>query len=162
MPTRFTPEQIESLLAKSLGRAKKPGGAWHQKFNRSPASERTDVETGRVVHSKDELRRLRVLRNARDMGLIRNLRHQVRYPIECLSLGPLRIVGESGARRAFYTADFVYEERDARSGEWQEVIEEFKRFDDPFSRWRRAVFSWVYQKPVRLTGNPRSVKKRRR
>lgn len=159
MAARFTPEQIEALLNQSLKRRSKR--AWHRQFQRSPSEERTDPETGRVVHSKDELRRLMTLRRARDAGLIRSLRHQVRFPLECDALGPLKIEGESGARRAFYTADFVYEEKDAQ-GRWREVIEERKSgFDDPFSRFRRAVFMWIYKRTVIVTGNPRSARKKK-
>lgn len=156
---RYSPQQISFLLDKAtnLKPAKRGGPAaqsWHRQFKRVSAEERTDAKTGRVAASKDELKRLKHLRALEGAGLLRDLRWQVRYPLEHPTLGPLKIRGKAGARRAFYTADFTYEEKIPNG--WRLVIEERKSgFDDPTSRLRRAVFEWLYRCEVRMTGKRR-------
>lgn len=77
-----------------------------------------------------------------DAGLISDLQRQVRYNLFC---GDVPIKYASG-RQATYTADFVYRENG------QEVVEEYKGFDDPTSKLRRAVFSAMSGHKIKMTG----------
>jgi hypothetical protein len=138
--------------------------AWHTKFRRSPLSARTDIETGETYDSRDEMERGRQLRTQQDMGLIRKLRRQVRYPIVHGALGALKIRNEAqpNGRSVSYKADFVYEtEVPPHSGNWAEIIEERKTgWDDSRSRLLRAVFEWVYGRKVLVTGGRNKAKRK--
>ena len=113
----------------------------------------TCPETGEKFDSKSEYKRWRELKLLEMAGEIRNLRRQVRYPLE-IDGRPIktRSKGVPNGRRCFWTADFVYEERDSLMGiGWNSVIEDRKGFDTQTSRFRRAVFEAMHDVRVRIT-----------
>ncbi|MEQ3625956.1 MAG: DUF1064 domain-containing protein [Celeribacter sp.] len=85
--------------------------------------------------SMREARRWGELRLMEKAGEIRNLRRQVRIPLEGRN-GPIAF--QPSGRKAVYVADFVYE--DSRL-EWAEVIEDSKGHQTPDFKLKRAVLA---------------------
>jgi hypothetical protein len=135
----------------------------HQVARRLPAIARTAPD-GTVFDSAGELRRYLVLRMAEKMGLVRNLRHQVKFALVLPAGLPapvpvkIRSAGYPRGRSCVYTADFAYDE--ATGPAWLPIVEEYKGMDDPVSRLRRAVAEAVHGIQIRLTG-PAAVKEKR-
>lgn len=82
------------------------------------------IVDGLRFHSLGEGNRWRQLRLMERAKSILNLRRQVRYALHV-----------NGELIGSYIADFVYT-RDLQSTGWT-VIEDFKGFDTPLSRWKR-------------------------
>ncbi len=98
------------------------------------------VTLGIVTNTLGKLwMQLRMMERA---GQISNLRRQVSYKLFC---GDVPIRYDAG-RQAVYTADFVYSENG------KETVEEWKGFDDPTSKLRRAIFSAMTGIKVKVTG----------
>lgn len=93
--------------------------------------------------SMREARRWGELRLMERAGEIRNLRRQVRIPMEGRD-GP--ILTPTG-RHAVYVADFVYEDRRLN---WAEVIEDAKGHPTPEFRLKRAILA-AQGKEIKLT-----------
>ncbi len=87
-------------------------------------------------------------------GEIRNLRTHTTTKLYCGDR-PVLIRSEryQNGRHAQYTDDFRYEERNA-AGEWELVVEDFKGWDLPDSRFRRAVFEAMTGVRVRVSRAP--------
>lgn len=118
--------------------------AWHQKFKRAPKDRRTDAD-GTVFDSIGEMKRWKKLQLWQLSGEIRNLRRQVKYPLQGKGV---EILGADG-KVMTYTADFVYEKKSTlTAGEcehyWNEVIEDFKGYVGPVEKLRIAVFESLY------------------
>lgn len=111
--------------------------------------------------SKGEAQRWASLRLMERLGTIRDLKRQVKFPLE-INGRPVRIrsKGFPDGRRCSYTADFTYEEQEA--GEWVLIIEDFKGIDDSASRLRRAVVECIYRFRIRMTGPQKQSARRRR
>jgi hypothetical protein len=119
--------------------------SWHQQAKRAPAIERT--VDGIVFDSKGEARRWAELKLLQAAGLIWGLSRQVVYPL-FINDEPVKIrsKGYPNGRTVSYRADFVYFENDN-----QQVVEDYKGFDDPCSRLRRAVVEAIYGFEIRIT-----------
>ena len=85
--------------------------------------------------SMREARRWGELRLMEKGGEIRNLRRQVRIPLEGRN-GPVTF--QPSGRKAVYVADFAYE--DKRLG-WAEVIEDSKGHQTPEFKLKRAILA---------------------
>lgn len=134
--------------------------AWYANFQRAAAEDRT--RDGIVFHSVSERDRFDTLVLMQHAGEIANLKRQVRFPL-VLPGGRhilIRSPGYPKGRTASYTVDFKYD--DVASGET--IYEEWKKFDDSYSRLRRAVAEACYDITIRVEGSPKtasSVKRRR-
>jgi hypothetical protein len=151
-PEHLTPAEYRELVG-----GKK---SWHAQAKRSPREQRTNA-AGEVFDSKDELRRGAELEREQALGLIRNLRRQVRFPL-VIDGSPVLIRSERypNGRRAGYRADFVYD-RKTDSG-WQAVVEERKTgWDDPASRLRRAVVEAIYGFRIILSAGKNAARRKR-
>lgn len=118
---------------------------WHQQFKRKPKEQRTSPD-GITHDSTSEMHRWCKLQFDERLGLIRNLRRQVAYPLQ---IDDQRAVKTPTGRIAKYTADFVFE-RKAPDGTWHEVIEDSKGYMDKVAELRIAVFEAIYQKKVEI------------
>lgn len=131
---------------------------WHQRQfgGRKPPELRTHPKTGEVFDSANELQRYLVLEVLQAAGRIRDLKRQVRFPLVLPDGTPIKI----GNRSCVWTADFAYlaPEGDA----WVRVIEEYKGFDDPTARLRRAVAEAIYKFSVKVTGEAKTVSAKRK
>jgi hypothetical protein len=131
---------------------------WAKVFKRLPVAERTD-DQGRIFDSRAEMARFHDLEFQERQGIIRNLRRQIRYPFDIMVAGQHRVTIKTSGRDgrsgqiAKITIDHQYEERD-QSGAWLRVYEEFKGFDQPVDRLRRAVFESLYRVRVRVVRSP--------
>lgn len=120
--------------------------AWHQNFKRAAKSFRTVA--GQRFDSVAEGKRFAELQLLERAGQITELRRQVNYPLQYRGAdGALVAVRYDSGRRAFYRPDFVYRDRDGR-----EIVEEYKGFDKPEARLKRAVFEACYGVTVLVTG----------
>ncbi len=81
--------------------------SWHANFKRASVESRTSVD-GIVFDSVGELKYAQKLKLWQLAGEVRNIRRQVKYPLE---RGDIRVLTETG-RVACYTADFVFGLRD--------------------------------------------------
>ena len=100
------------------------------KFNAIP------VTVGGIrFDSTKEARRWGELRLLEKAGEIRNLRRQVRIPLEGRD-GPVTF--QPSGRKAVYVADFAYEEK--RLG-WAEVVEDSKGHQTPEFKLKRAILA---------------------
>lgn len=120
--------------------------AWHQNFKRASRAARTVA--GIRFDSGGEAGRWAELQLLERAGQISQLRRQVNYPLEYRGGDgkPVAIRYDSG-RRAFYRPDFVYLDR------WgAEVVEDYKGFDKPEARLKRAVFEACYGIKVLVSG----------
>jgi hypothetical protein len=109
--------------------------SWHTHIKRASRERRTSPDSDRVFHSLAERRRFDELNQLQRLGMIRNLRCQVSFPLE---RPDLQICVKSPTGRAvLYVADFVYEAKGEKgqstaSGPvpcdyWGEVIEDVKQ-----------------------------------
>lgn len=131
--------------------------SWHQNVRRAPATDRTSVE-GHVFDSKAELRRWEELRLLQQAGEISGLERQRRFDLACCGRPVLiRSARYPNGRACFYTADFVYLDRDGKP-----VVEEWKGHDSPESRLRRAVVEALYGIEIIVTGPAASKTPRKR
>lgn len=132
----------------------------HQVVKRAPRSSRTTPD-GEVFASIGEMRRYYELLKLQEVGIIRELRRQVRY---ALVIKDVPILTEKG-QISHYTPDFVYEEKNVgshgMSPNWIVIYEEYKGFDDPLSQFRRRVFAAQYG-PVRITGPAAKAKPKKK
>lgn len=119
--------------------------AWHQQFKRKPKEARTSPD-GITHDSVSEKERWCKLQFDAKLGLVRNLRRQVAYPLQ---IDPERAVKTPTGRIAKYTPDFCYERLQA-NGEWLEVIEDSKGYMDKVAELRIAVFEAIYSKKVAI------------
>lgn len=119
-------------------------GMWHQQFRRSSREDRTDAD-GILHASVEEKMRWAKLSFDQKLGLIRNLKRQVHFP---LVIDEHRAVRTPTGKIARYTPDFTYER--LQGGEWVEVIEDHKGFMDKVADLRIAVFEAIYQKKVSI------------
>lgn len=121
--------------------------AWHQQAKRSPPEERT--LDGIVFDSRAEMKRWAELQLLQKAGEIYLLDRQVQLNL-VINGKPVKIRsrGVPNGRACHYTADFIYFEK----GTDKRVIEEYKSFDDPTSRLRRAVVEAIYGIEIRVTG----------
>lgn len=95
--------------------------------------------------SKGEYQRYLDLRMLERVGRIRDLKRQVRIPL-VVNGTPLLIRDKIGRARALsYVADFTYYEDDVY------VVEDFKGFDTPVSRIKRAIVEATCALTVRVT-----------
>lgn len=115
---------------------------WHQNFAKKPAYLRTSPD-GIIHDSVEEMQRWCSLLFEQKIGEIRNLKRQVRYPLD---FGDGRAVKTPTGRIAIYTCDFAYERKSGNV--WSEIIEDHKGFSDRLSEFRIAVFEAIYQKKV--------------
>jgi hypothetical protein len=128
---------------------------WHQVAGRVEPARRT--VDGQVLDSMGEAGRLAQLKLLERSGAISNLRCQVRFPLVLPDGTPILLKSPRcpGGRRCHYTADFAYTEND------KEVIEEYKGFDEPLARLRRAIVEAIYGIEIRMSG-PQARAKRRK
>lgn len=119
---------------------------WHFRAKRAPPPERTDLD-GNVFDSKSERARWDELCLLERTGVITNLRRQVALPL-VIKGRPVKIrsAGFPNGRPAIYTVDFTYTENGL------EVFEEYKAFDTPDARLRRAVVEAIYGIEIVVTG----------
>nr|WP_244626912.1 DUF1064 domain-containing protein [Microvirga tunisiensis] len=108
-----------------------------------------DVEE--VYDSAGEMKRYGDLLLQEKIGNISNLKRQVRIPLIVngihLTLEDVR----GRRRRLFYEADFTYNEQQ------DFVIEDFKGYDTPLSRLKRAIVEAITGNKVRVTRKPTKV-----
>lgn len=104
-------------------------------------------ETGAYFDSKGEYRRWQDLKLLERAGQITDLERQVKYPLS-INGRPIKIrsKGYPAGRQCTLTLDYRYFEDGTL------VVEDFKGYDTPASRLRRAVFEAQYGIPVRITG----------
>lgn len=122
---------------------------------------KTITVDGERFDSKAEHKRYADLLVRQNMGEIRNLQRQPKFPLAIAGKPILiRSARYKNGRQAVYTADFQYEELDVDQY-WETVIEENKGFDTTESRLRRAVFEAQYGKLVKMTGAQKMHKRRR-
>lgn len=102
------------------------------------------------LDSAGEAKRYVELLAMESAGEIRNLRVHTPTKLMCGDR-PILIRSEryKVGRHAVYTDDFRYEERGPDG--WALVVEDFKGWDMPEARFRRAVFEAMTGIPVRLT-----------
>ena len=95
---------------------------------------------GRTYASKLEAARAADLELQQRVGMIRNLREQVRYPLTDGTGAAYRIRSARvpKGRTMTFVADFVYE-RQMPDRTWNEMIEDVKGFDTPTARVKRAI-----------------------
>ena len=125
--------------------------SWHQNFKRASKESRTSID-GIVFDSAGELKYAQKLKLWQLAGEVRNIRRQVKFPLE---RGDIRVLTDTG-RVACYTADFVYERKilcraDTPTGigaEWQEIIADYKGYEGKFEMFRIKVFEALYNKKV--------------
>ena len=135
---------------------------WHQQFKRKPKEARTSPD-GITHDSVSEKERWCKLQFDERLGLVRNLRRQVAYPLQ---IDAVRAVKTPTGRIAKYTPDFVYERfkmidlditsvkdtapRYIKQPAWVEVIEDSKGYMDKVAELRIAIFEAIYQKKVEI------------
>ncbi len=104
---------------------------------------------GVTFDSKGEAKRWAELVLLERAGSIRDLERQVRIPL-VIGMRPIlvRSKGYPNGRQAKYVADFAYTE----SATGEEVLEDFKGFDTPESRLKRAIVEAMTGFPVKITG----------
>lgn len=137
-------------------------GAWHTHFKRAKKISRTDRD-GTVFHSKSEMMRWHTLKLWQLAGHIRNLKRQVKFPLEGHGV---KILTEKG-QVANYTADFVYETKGdlmqlppradmavhfEKNGyrPWVETIEDHKGYHNREGKFRISVFEALYDCKVKI------------
>lgn len=134
--------------------------SWHQNFTRKPKELRTSPD-GILHASTEEMHRWCKLQMDEKLGLIRNLKRQVAFPLQ---IDEFRAVRTPTGKVAKYTADFTYERQglididitskdDSRQHVikqpgWIEVIEDHKGFMDKVGELRMAVFEGIYGKKI--------------
>lgn len=123
----ITPSDLKAILAASKGKGGRRPGA--QKFGNVPT-----VVDGIRFASKREAKRWGELRLALAAGAIRDLRRQVRYPLQV-----------SSVKATTYIADFVYE--DCKTGET--VVEDAKGFKTPEYKLKRKMMAAQYGIEIR-------------
>lgn len=121
--------------------------SWLQNVKRSPPADRTSVE-GHVFDSKAELARWETLKLLQRAGEIGELQRQQQFPL-AFNGRPIKIrsKGFPNGRPCVYTVDFSYIDETGRP-----VYEEFKGFDNPEARLRRAVVEALYGIEIIVTG----------
>ena len=125
------------------------------------------LPNGERFDSRAEMDRYGVLCLREKMGEIRNLRRQVKYPL-AIEGRPVKIRSPryKNGRQCVYTADFVYEEwrHDdmATLSRWWRVVEECKGYHTDAARLRIAIFEAQYGIQVRMTGEQKMRKRRKR
>ncbi|PZR95233.1 MAG: hypothetical protein DI537_05455 [Stutzerimonas stutzeri] len=98
-----------------------------------------------VLDSSGEAKRYQQLILLERAGVVRDLKRQVQFP---LTVNGRQIATQDKLGRKFplsYVADFTYFE----SGKY--VIEDFKGFDTPTSRLKRAIIEAVLGVEIRIT-----------
>lgn len=112
--------------------------------------ERRTSPDGIVFDSLGELKRWEELRLLERAGKIRELRRQVRFPLE-INGRPvvIRSAGFPTGRRCAYTADYTYFSVDFPN---VLTVEDFKPFATDAARLRIAVAECIYGFRVLLTG----------
>lgn len=130
--------------------------AWHQNYARVPVAARTSA-TNEVFDSAAELRRWNELLLEQRAGEITELRRQVKFPLTLPGGIEVRIrsAGFPKGRLAVYHADFAFRDR----GGIHHVVE-YKAFDTPDARLRRAVVEAIYGIQIEVQG-PAAAPKRR-
>jgi hypothetical protein len=119
--------------------------SWHQQFKRAPRELR--ISPDGVLHaSVAEKERWCKLQKDVELGMIRALRRQVKYPLQ---IDEKRAVLTPTGQIARYTADFVYDRLQV-DGQWLEVIEDRKGWMDRIAELRIAMFEAIYQKKVTI------------
>lgn len=97
--------------------------------------------------SPGEYARWRELKLLEKAEYIKKLERQPKFPF-VIDGNPvlIRSKGYPNGRQARYTADFAYLENGKR------IVEDFKGFDTPDSRLRRAIAETIYGIEIRITG----------
>lgn len=116
--------------------------SWHQHSKVAPKAERTGHD-GFVYDSKTEYQRYCYLNLLAKAGEIKDLRRQVKYPLQTKTTPPIIIKTANGVGQ--YTPDFVYV--DAAGNE---IIEDVKGYRDEASKFRIRVFEALYSKKVTI------------
>lgn len=127
-------------------------------------AKRITLPNGEVFDSKAEMDRYGVLLLREKLGEIRNLRRQVKYPL-AIEGRPVKIRSPryKNGRQCVYTADFVYQEpQEPPHYIWVTIIEESKGYHTDASRLRIAVFEAQYGIEVRMTGEQKMRRRRKR
>ena len=134
---RWTEEELAAHLSRKRGNATgaDPRGGRGKREKRGHAehkfrARRKRNERGRTYDSTLEESRANELRQAQALGIVRELREQVRYVLSDTKGVPYRIRSTRyrNGRKVVYVADFVYEEQN-EDGRWVEIIEDVKGYD---------------------------------
>jgi Protein of unknown function (DUF1064) len=118
--------------------------SWHSNFKRKSAIERTI--DGVTFASAGEMKRYWFLKVMQSRGIITNLVIQPRF--ELIIEG--RPCKYDTGRTIRYVADFKY--NITTTGE--DVIEDYKGFDEKLSRLKRAVVEAIYKIKIRVVKKP--------
>lgn len=150
---------LAEIVARNAEQNKSTAGGkrhWATNFRRLPKDKRTDPETGIAFHSRAELAYFRLLRQREREGEIRDLKWQIRYPIEWPDAPGepprpvlLRSEGFPNGRRAVYTLDFEYVE--IATGR-RRFIEYKSTIDKEAAKLRRALVERIYQISIEVIG----------
>lgn len=139
---RRGPVQLSALEYRALISAPQAQGPGSRKSKFG--AKRLETDEG-VFDSKGEYGRYLNLRQLERLGQIRELKRQVKIPL-VVNGRDLTITDRIGrAKRLSYIADFTYYEGDVY------VVEDFKGFDTPVSRLKRALVEAIYALTVRVT-----------
>lgn len=116
------------------------------------------IVNGQVFDSLKEMRRYNELRLLEKAGQVRELERQKKYLIipecrESSSAGPrggIRI-GRVIERAAYYVADFVYQELDPETHEWNEIVEDVKGMRTDAYILKRKLMLYMHGIRIRET-----------
>lgn len=98
---------------------------------------------GMKFDSKREAKRYLDLKQMQSLGLISNLRCQVKFKFE-VNGKPLKCLAK-GSKQLTYTADFLY----IKDG--IEIVEDVKGFQTKEFKIKKALFETIYNKEIKLT-----------
>lgn len=99
----------------------------------------TEVD-GLKFPSKKEANRYSELKLLQLGGKVRDLNLQVSYDLVV-----------SGTKVCVYRADFVYQEKCDKTGEWSEIVEDTKGFKTPEYKLKKKLMKAVYDIDIRET-----------
>jgi hypothetical protein len=122
---------------------------WSQVTRRASPGARSGAD-GTVFDSAGERERWEQLQFLEETGAIRDLRRQPKFDLVLPDGTPIRTrtARRPNGRRCSYTADYSY--IDGVSGVL--IVEDYKGFDLPVAKLRRAVAEAIYGFRVTLTG----------
>lgn len=107
----------------------------HGKYN----AKKTELN-GIMFDSKGEANRYHELRTLEQIGEVRYLKLQVKFPLMCGD-NEIRIKSDPKhkGRAVSYVADFTYEQWLGVDRGWVYIVEDYKGFDTPMGRLKRAI-----------------------
>ena len=119
-------------------------------WNKNKYHAKQTVLDGIRFASKSEALRWRYLKDLEKLGMISDLKRQVKFPLAICIDGTDYVIRSQNGHCRFYLADFEYTDLKTK----KKIVEDVKGIDTPVSKLKRDIVKAFYGVIVHIVKNP--------